>query len=166
MKKSSSGKDPSKDSSTSFTEDASSTDKCTLFNISSLRCMPDLKHRAKKELRKLVVLDSSYSDSSERSDSSLSSSDDDFLLDVSYISKCKKHKKPHKNKRKSGITSKSPDFVKIKQTYPHLSLRFDFVSKNITFEILDFNLFAAGELEIISSSKISDKEKSVEEFPC
>ena len=64
-----------------------------------------------------------------------------------------------KSKKKSGILSKSSDRVKYVQKYPQAFLRFEHVSSKISFEKLDFNLFVAGELEIISDSSIKSTEK-------
>jgi len=98
------------------------------------------------------MTDSSDTDSSSDSDSSSEeSSDSDSASIDSSVHECvKKAKKNKKHKTKSGITSKSSDSVKNKQKYPHAQLRFDFVSKNISFDKIEFNLFVAGELEIIT----------------
>ncbi|WAR27316.1 hypothetical protein MAR_013020, partial [Mya arenaria] len=59
-------------------------------------------------------------------------------------------------------SSFSDDSAKIKhtQSYPHSQLRYEFVTQNIGFEDLTFNLFVAGELEIISNPTTSAKEKT------
>lgn len=140
--------------------DTSGSKGTTQFNINTLRDMPNLRNKARKELKSLGVVlhsSSSDSDSSNSSERSISSGSSD-VQDFDNITRNKKHKK-HKHKNKSGITSKASDSVKVKQKYPHSNLRFDFVSRNITFDKLEFNLFIAGELEIISSSKINPVEK-------
>jgi hypothetical protein len=45
------------------------------------------------------------------------------------------------------------------QIWPQTNLQYEYVSKGVTFQQLDFKLFVAGELEIISSKNIGDKEK-------
>ena len=51
--------------------------------------------------------------------------------------------------KKSGIKAKASDTVHFPQKYPQAYLRYEFTSSNISFDKLDFNLFIAGELEII-----------------
>ena len=43
------------------------------------------------------------------------------------------------------------DKVKNPQIWPHSKLQYEFVSENIPFKKLDFNMFVAGELEILTS---------------
>lgn len=86
-----------------------------------------------------------------------STSDSQSSFDTSSDEKTKKK---HKKKIKSGIKAKASDSVKRSQKYPQAHLRFEFVSSNVTFEKLDLNLFVAGELEIISNSKIRNTEKT------
>lgn len=62
-------------------------------------------------------------------------------------------------KLKSGILATPSDHVKFRQRYPQAFLRFEHVNSSVSFEKLDFNLFVAGELEIISSSSIKSVEK-------
>lgn len=71
-----------------------------------------------------------------------------------------KIKKKHKKKIKSEIKTKASDAVKRSQKYPQAHLRFELVSLNVTFKKLDLNLFVAGEIEIISDSKIRNTEKT------
>lgn len=73
--------------------------------------------------------------------------------------KLKKKKKKDK-KKKSGIRAKASDTVRFPQKYPQAYLKYEFISSNISFEKLDMNLFIAGELEIIGSSKIKEVERS------
>ena len=51
------------------------------------------------------------------------------------------------------------DHVVNPQIWPQTNLQYEYVSKGVTFQQLDFKLFVAGELEIISSQNIGDKEK-------
>ena len=46
------------------------------------------------------------------------------------------------------------------QKYPQAYLRYEFTSANISFEKLEMNLIIAGELEIISNSRIKEVERS------
>lgn len=61
--------------------------------------------------------------------------------------------------RQSGIKRKSSDSVRFPQKYPHHCLQFEYVSQNIQFNDLSLKLFIAGELEIISGPKLSEKER-------
>ncbi|KAH3851616.1 hypothetical protein DPMN_094098 [Dreissena polymorpha] len=120
-----------------------------LLDINSLRQMAGLRKKAKKELSKigLVLTDSSHTDSSSDSDSASEKRRDTDSESVgsSLHDRVKMAKTNKKHKTKSGITSKSSDSVRNKQRYPHAHLRFDFVSKNISFDKIEFNLFIAGE---------------------
>jgi hypothetical protein len=55
--------------------------------------------------------------------------------------------------KKSGMVAMAP------QIWPQTNLQYEYVSKGVTFQQLDFKLFVTGELEIISSKNIGDKEK-------
>ena len=44
--------------------------------------------------------------------------------------------------------------------YPQAYLKYEFISSNISVEKLDMNLFIAGALEIIGSSKSKEVERS------
>ena len=129
------------------------------IDINSLRKMAPLRRKASKELKKLGLVEISESETetgeSSESDTNLqdSSSDESPKSNKRYI-KLKKNRKI-----KSGITAKSSDTVINRQRYPHAQLRFDYVSKNISYDKLEMNLFVAGELEIISSSRIKKGEK-------
>lgn len=57
------------------------------------------------------------------------------------------------------MTAKASEFIKNRQRFPHAHLRFDFASSNMSFDKLDFNLFIAGELEIISDTKTGNSER-------
>ena len=129
------------------------------LDINDLRSMKKLRKQAKKQLNLhgLVVESSSDSDS-DSSSSEFSETDSDLNSGTSGKSK---HKKKHRksNSKKSGLTSKASEAIKNRQRYPHAYLRFDYASKNMSFDKLDLNLFVAGELEIISSSKTENLER-------
>ena len=46
-----------------------------------------------------------------------------------------------------------------KQLWPQSKLQFEYAGSKINFDDLEFNLFVAGELEMLSSSKISEVER-------
>ena len=71
----------------------------------------------------------------------------------------KKHKNKRHPKKKSGIKAKASDKVKAPQKWPHAHLQYEFVNKEMKFDDLDYRLFIAGELEIISESSLSSVEK-------
>ena len=122
------------------------------LTIDNLRKDVDVKVKAKSKVKKILELDSSdsTSDTSSSDDSSSSSSDE-------HDKKCKKRKS--KSKKKSGIYDRPSDEVVKKQFWPQSKLQFEYAGSKMKFEDLEFNLFVAGELEIISSSKIDEKEK-------
>lgn len=129
--------------------------------VQSLRKDNELKRLVRKELSKLGL---KSEDSSEDSSSSSSSSSDSSEEDI-YTSECslrqqKKKKKKKHHKKKSGINAKSSDKVKFPQKWPHAHLQFEFVNKQVKFDELDFKLFIAGELEIISGERLPNAEKS------
>ena len=64
-----------------------------------------------------------------------------------------------KRSLKSGIFDKSVNHISNKQQWPHLWLRDEYPGKNLTFMDLDFKLFVAGELEIISSESVPHIER-------
>ena len=72
----------------------------------------------------------------------------------------KKKKKKKNNKKKSGIRAKASETVHFPQKYPQAYLKYEFASSNLSFQSLEMNLFCAGELEIIGSSKIKETERS------
>lgn len=57
------------------------------------------------------------------------------------------------SKLKSGLFDKAVDHVESKQSWPHLRLGEEYPGKGLTFHQLDFTLFVAGELEIISDKR-------------
>jgi len=139
-------------------------DKAEKLTIKDLRKNNNLKKTVKKQISTLGLLsDSDSSDSSEEVNSSSSSSaqystssyeESQSESDRESVHRIKKDKR-----RKSGIAIKSQDKVKCAQRYPHTYLRYEFVSKNISFEDLELNLFIAGELEIISDSQTNRTER-------
>ena len=120
------------------------------ITIQQLRANDDLRHKVQKELKKhglLSDMSSSSSDSSSSDDSSTSSDSE------------KKKKKKHKHKKKSGINAKASDKVRYPQKWPHAHLQYEHVNKQVKYDELDFKLFIAGELEIISEDGISSVER-------
>ena len=77
---------------------------------------------------------------------------------TSLVRKRKKQKKY--KKKKSGINAKASDRVNNPQKWPHSHLQFEHVNKQVKFDELNFQLFVAGELEIISKKDLSSTEKS------
>ncbi len=73
----------------------------------------------------------------------------------------KKSKGKKSKKNKSGMYAKATDHVARRQIWPHLALGDEYPGKRLTFKSLDFPLYVAGELEIITctSQKISDTER-------
>ncbi len=64
-----------------------------------------------------------------------------------------------RSKQKSGIFDKAVEHIESKQNWPHLFLSEEYPGKGLTFMQLDFNLFIAGELEIITNEHISSIER-------
>ena len=124
--------------------------------LNKLRSDNVIKTKTKNKVKKILELESSDTDStcsssnSSSSDSSSSSSSSD-----NSVKKIKKYKS--KSKRKSGIYDKPSDEVVKNQIQS--KLQYEYAGSKRSFEDLEFNLFVAGELEIISGNKISDKEK-------
>ena len=90
-----------------------------------------IKTKAKNKVKKILELESSDTDNS--------------------VKKIKKYKS--KSKRKSGIYNKPSDEVVKKQLWPQSKLQYEYGGSKISFEDLEFNLFVAGELEMISGKK-------------
>jgi hypothetical protein len=57
------------------------------------------------------------------------------------------------------MVAMATDHVVNPQIWPQTNLQYEYVNKGVTFQQLDFKLFVAGKLEIISSKNIGDKEK-------
>lgn len=125
------------------------------INIERLRQNTELRRKVRKELKKHCLL----SDSDDESDFSDISSDDSITNSSSDESKRKKKHRKHKSKR-SGIKAKASDRVKHPQKWPQSHLQFEYVNKHVKFEDLDFKLFIAGELEIISDERLTATERS------
>ena len=106
-----------------------------------------------KELAKLGLgsVGSVDSDSSGSASGTQDSSD-------SAVSSAKKHNKKSRSK-KSGINAKASDRVKFPQNWPHAHLQYEYVNKQMTYDELDFKMFIAGELEIISSEGLPRSER-------
>ena len=123
------------------------------LDINDLRKDPNLRVVVQKELEKLGLgsVGSVDSDSSGSAAGTPDSSDSD-------VSSAKKHKKKSKSK-KSGINAKASDRVKFPQSWPHAHLQYEYVNKQMTYDELDFKMFIAGELEIISSEGLPRSER-------
>lgn len=81
------------------------------------------------------------------------------MLKVVIIKKHKKCKQS-KSKKKSGIFDRPSDEVVKKQFWPQAKLQFEYAGSKVSIEDLEYNLFVAGELEIISSRNIDKVEKN------
>lgn len=127
------------------------------ITLDTLRKDTKLRNRVKKELKKCGIVSESSSDSESSAESYFDSSESDTKSDQS--NKKKKKQKKHK-KKKSGINAKASDRVKNPQKWPHSHLQFEHVNKQVKFDELNFQLFVAGELEIISEKDLSSTEKS------
>jgi hypothetical protein len=131
-------------------------------NLQSLRQDNLLKSQVRHQLGKLGLVDnessSCISDRSDNSDIDIQehsdSSDDDLFIPSNVDNSDKKQRS-----LKSGIEAKASDRVKFAQRYPHSQLRYEYVDQNVSFNDLSFNLFIAGELEIISDSETKSKER-------
>ena len=125
--------------------DSSSSCSSMSFKISKRKSL-------KKGKSKKYVL--SESDSELTSSVSDSDTDSSSSVDEKKIKKIKKS-----NNKKSGMVAMATDHVVNPQIWPQTNLQYEYVSKGVTFQQLDFKLFVARELEIISSKNIGDKEK-------
>lgn len=143
-----------------------SSDSDNEIDINALRKDKKLRKSVKKELKSLGLHCedlSSASKSPDMSSESTSSSSSDESDDESSSSRKHKKSKGHKskkNKKKSGIKAKSSDKVKSPQKWPHAYLQFEYVNKQVTFDELDYRMFIAGELEVISEADISKIERN------
>ena len=125
--------------------------------------MKKLNDKVVKSLQKLGVSDfSSDSDSDSSSNSSESKKDPiDSDTDTSSTHSHTKKKKKHSKKIRSGIKDKPHDKVKLKLSWPQSELKYEYTSrKPIPFSQLNVFQFAAGELEIIRKTNISDIERN------
>lgn len=123
----------------------------SLVNIKDLRKNSSIKSKAESVVKKILDLDSD--DSSSDTDTVDSSSDSDSVVNK----RSKKYKS--KNKKKSGIFDHPSDEVIKKQMWPQSRLQFEYACSKINFDELEFNLFVAGELEILSSAKLCEVER-------
>ena len=133
-----------------------------------------ISEKVKKTLADLGLVsdtDQSASDSSECSDSeflkqfepsairrkhkkqkesSTSSSSSDSSDESDFSSKHNSQKKKHSKKsKKSGMSKKASDKVKYPHIWPHSVLQFQLVSQNVQFKDFNFNMFVAGECEVL-----------------
>lgn len=125
------------------------------ININTLRQDEDLRKLVRRELESFGLSsnhDSINNSSSQSSTSSSSASED-------RISTKNKDRKKKKYTLKSGITAKASDRVRHPQKWPQAHLQYEHVSKHVQFKDLDFKLFIAGELEIISEDGLPDSER-------
>lgn len=124
------------------------------MNIDDLRKDSTLKRLVRKELVSLGLSSTKHDDSTFSSSTFSSSSSDESSGD-----KRKREKRKKRHKKRSGIKAKASDRVKFPQKWPHAHLQYVHVSKHVKFEDLDFKLFVAGELEIISEASLPKSER-------
>ena len=166
---STSDKDIKKDKEVKSKEQ-SQTDKQKVeqtITLDDLRKFDQLNELVDRKLASLGLIDGSGDSSSESdgdnkrrnkagsikvSDSSDSASDSDH-------DNYKKRKSKKSKKQKSGIKAKSSDKVKTQLLWPQSALQYEYVNEQVSFNDLDMKLFTAGELEIITSSNISESER-------
>ncbi len=67
---------------------------------------------------------------------------------------------PRGSQTKSGFVAKTTDSVRFPQIWPHVALQDELFGKHLGFLELNFRLFAAGELEIITRPGISTIEQT------
>jgi hypothetical protein len=79
------------------------------------------------------------------------------MIQMNLVKKTKKRK--FKSKMKSGIFDHPSDEVVKKQMWPQSKLQFEYAGSKIYFDDLEFNLYVAGGLEILSTAKISETER-------
>lgn len=141
-------------------------------SLNELRQFEKLNEIVDKKLSKLGLLeqtidsDSSSSTSSEKSHS-VTVKKGKKKVDCIRVSDssdsesdCDEKKKKKNKKTKSGIKAKASDKVKTQLLWPQSALQYEFVNESVSFNDLDPKLFTAGELEIITSKNISEKERS------
>ena len=143
-----------------------SSDSDNEININTLRKDKKLRKSVKKELKSLGLhcedlssASKSADTSSESTSSDSSSTADDDSSSNRKVKKSKRHRSK-KNKKKSGIKAKSSDKVKSPQKWPHAYLQFEYVNKQVKFDELDYRMFIAGELEVISEADLSRTERN------
>ena len=92
--------------------------------------------------------------------STSSDSDSSSYFDSDDSKSEKKSKKKRcKHKKKSGINAKASDMFRHPQKWPHAHLQYEHVNKQVKFNDLDFKLFIAWELEIISEESLASPER-------
>lgn len=150
-KKTESGARPKTKISTSRESYTTRENDCEIdeVTIQQLRDNDKLRHKVQKELKKHGLL----------SDMSNSSSDSSSSEDSLSSCENEKKKKKHKHMKISGINAKASDKVRHPQKWPHAHLQYEHVNKQVKYDELDFKLFIAGELEIISEDGISSTER-------
>lgn len=109
------------------------------FDLNELRSVQGLQDRALLELSRLGFQGSESSDDEEES-----------TLGRSVKGK----------PTRSGLEAKALDYVLYPQVWPHMKLQFEYCGRDIKFADLNFQMLVAGELEIISSARISPSEKA------
>ena len=121
--------------------------------IEQLRSDSKLRHTVQKQLKEHGLLSDMSSTSSDSDSSSYFDDSDDSK------SEKKSKKKRSKHKKKSGINAKASDKVRHPQKWPHAHLQYEHVNKQVKFDDLDFKLFIAGKLEIISEESLASPER-------
>ena len=125
--------------------------------IETLRKIPKYKSRASGKVNKILELCSDSDDSS----SFVSSCSSNNLSDSEKeTKKIKKHYTGKKSKT-FGIFHHPSDEVVQKQLWPHSKLQYEYAGSIVKFDELQFNVFVAGELEILSNKKIDEIEKNM-----
>ena len=117
--------------------------------IETLRKIPKYRSRASGKVNKILEL---CSDSDDSSSFVSSCSSNNFSDSENEIKKIKTHNSDKK--------SKNSDEVVQKQLWPQSKLQYEYAGSNVKFDELQFNLFVAGELEIISNKKTDEIEKT------
>ena len=156
------GEKKSKDKCEAFSKTFNLKDKYIKNNeknvtIETLRKIPRYKSRASGKVNKILELCSNSDDYSSFvsicSSNNLSDSENE-------TKKIKKHTSDKKSKT-SGIFHHPSDEVVQKPLWPLSKLQYEYSGSNVKFDELQFNLFVAGELEIISNKKIDEIEKNM-----
>ena len=139
-------------------------DSSSGLSLSDLKKDRQVQATVSKHLKELGL---GFSDSNDSSGSSSGSSGSDS--DSSDSSKGssgsdqdkrkKKGKHKGKSRLRSGMVAKNSDDVKFPQLWPQKGLKKQFVTSKPKFKDLDFRLFVAGELEIISRVGIRSTER-------
>ena len=151
----------SKDKGDAFSKTVNLKDKYIKNNeknvtIETLTTIPKYRSRASGKVIKILEL---CSDSDDSSSFVSSCSSNNFSDSENEIKKIKKHNSDKKSK-KSGIFDHPSDEVVDKQLWPQSKLQYEYAGSNVKFYELQFNLFVAGELEMISNKKIDEIEKT------